>query len=424
MRAVAAATEADALVHDHGAPPPLGGIGCVVPFGRMAPLEHGRGVQRRTEWVLLTSGTTGPPKAVLHTLSSLTAAFGAGASVGAAAAEARVWSTFYDIRRYGGLQILLRALLGGNSMVLAHPDEAVDDFLRRAGECGVTHISGTPSHWRRALMSGRAGGFMPRYVRLSGEIADQGILDRLRAAFPAADIAHAFASTEAGVAFSVTDGRAGFPADLLERPAADVGLKIVDGSLRVRSAGVAQRYLGDGGREIPDADGFVDTRDLIERQGDRCLLRRPAGRDHQCRRHEGESGGSRSGDQPTSAGTPVAGTGAAQCRARRGGGGGCRACGRQARDAVEAVRSEILEACRRALAPHKVPVRLRFVPSLEVGHTGKLARPAPDRAQRHRLSAHGTSRMSTVLPAERAIRGAGSGARRDGRCWSPAAAAG
>ena len=52
------------------------------------------------------------------------------------------------------------------------------DFLVRAGAHGVTHISGTPSHWRRALMSTRPTD-CPQYVRLSGEIADQAILNNL-----------------------------------------------------------------------------------------------------------------------------------------------------------------------------------------------------------------------------------------------------
>src|SRR5207247_293364 len=121
-----------------------------------------------------------------------------------------LWTTFYDIRRYGGLQIFLRALLGGGSMVLSSARESPGDFLTRAGAHGVTHISGTPSHWRRALMSPSAHRIAPRYVRLSGEIADQAILDHLRACYPDARIAHAFASTEAGVAFDVGDGRAGF----------------------------------------------------------------------------------------------------------------------------------------------------------------------------------------------------------------------
>jgi acyl-coenzyme A synthetase/AMP-(fatty) acid ligase len=41
---------------------------------------------------------------------------------------------------------------------------------------------------------------------------------------------------------------------------------------------------------------------------------------------------------------------------------------------TKALKIEILEACRRALAPHKVPVAIRLVPSLDVASSGKLAR--------------------------------------------------
>ena len=68
---------------------------------------------RQTEWVMLTSGTTGVPKMVVHTLSGLTAAFR-----GRPIDDSVVWGTFYDIRRYGGLQIFLRTVLGGVSLAL------------------------------------------------------------------------------------------------------------------------------------------------------------------------------------------------------------------------------------------------------------------------------------------------------------------
>ena len=38
------------------------------------------------------------------------------------------------------------------------------------------------------------------------------------------------------------------------------------------------------------------------------------------------------------------------------------------------LRSQILEACRQALAPYKVPAAIRFVSSLEVASSGKLVR--------------------------------------------------
>src|SRR5207249_11206101 len=191
------------------------GVGTVVTCTpRIAPAAPERTGRYQTEWVLLTSGTTGRPKMVVHTLASLSGAMRGGRPPG----DPSVWSTFYDIRRYGGLQIFLRALLGGGSLVLSSAEESTADFLDRAGTHGVTHISGTPSHWRRALMSPAARRISPRYVRLSGEIADQAILDHLRLVYSEARIAHAFGSTEAGVAFAVADGFAGFPASLLHRP--------------------------------------------------------------------------------------------------------------------------------------------------------------------------------------------------------------
>ena len=215
-----------------------------------------------TEWVLLTSGTTGVPKLAIHTLSSLTGPL----DDGLAATSGIIWSTFYDVRRYGGLQMLLRALLGGGSMVLSSQDEKPTEFLLRLRRNRVTHVSGTPSHWRRALMSEAATAFSPSYVRLSGEIVDQSILDRLKRTYPMADIGHAFASTEAGVAFDVRDGKAGFPASYIGSPDLKAELRVVDNTLRIRSSRTARSYIG---APLNRHNGFVDTGDLVVLRGDR-----------------------------------------------------------------------------------------------------------------------------------------------------------
>src|SRR5204862_7369670 len=179
-----------------------------------------------------------------------------------------VWGTFYDIRRYGRLQIFLRAVLGRGSFVLSGAGMPIGEYLVRLGAHGATHVSGTPSHWRRALMSPEAGAIAPRYVRLSGEIADQGILNALRSFYPRARVCHAFASTEAGVGFEVDDGLEGFPASMLALRG-DVDMKVEDGSLRLRSARTALRYLGEENSALTDDEGFVDTGDIVELRGDR-----------------------------------------------------------------------------------------------------------------------------------------------------------
>ena len=150
-----------------------------------------------TEWVLFTSGTTGAPKLVLHTLASLTGPLQDGLVVPSGA----VWSTFYDVRRYGGLTILLRALIGGGSMVLSRGgrDGGGVSAIVQAG-AGVTHISGTPSHWRRALMSPAAGTAW-RLVMCGcpARLLTRRSSTSSARAYAGAEVAHAFASTEAGV---------------------------------------------------------------------------------------------------------------------------------------------------------------------------------------------------------------------------------
>jgi len=326
-----------------------------------------------TEWVLLTSGTTGQPKLVSHTFESLAGAL----PRQAAALNPVVWSTFYDIRRYGGLQIYLRAVLSGSSLVLSSGGESTHDFLARAAALGVTHISGTPSHWRRALMSGEVALISPQYVRLSGEVADQTVLDSLHAAFPGARVAHAFASTEAGVAFDVNDGLAGFPADLINDPKGSINMKVQNGTLWIRSGRTAARYLGEAAPPLAGADGYVDTGDMVELEAGRFYFR---GRKGGIINVGGLKVYPEEVESVLNADPRVR---MSRVTARRNPLVGSLVVadvvlsqGAQTIDEASAakLKSELLNACRRSLAAHKVPAQLRFVPALEMNAAGKLVR--------------------------------------------------
>lgn len=369
--------EANALVGDlaGAGPEPIGTLMHITATATVTPTNALRRQSHETEWVLLTSGTTGAPKLVAHTLQSL-----AGLSRVPMPVEKCIWSTFYDIRRYGGLQIYLRAVLGGVSLVLSSAKESAADFLARAGAIGVTHISGTPTHWRRALMSGVAQRISPQYVRLSGEIADQALLDSLRLVYPKARIVHAFASTEAGVAFDIEDGKAGFPAELLDRPSSSgVELKIEDGTLRIRGVRNASRYLGAAAPALAQSDGFVDTGDMVELRSRRYyFVGRKGGVIN--------VGGLKVHPEEVEAvinthprvrmslvkarKNPITGAIVVAEVVRNGDSG-------QVSDPADTqvLTKEIIDTCRRALPAHKVPAMIRFVPALEVSASGKLVRP-------------------------------------------------
>jgi acyl-CoA synthetase (AMP-forming)/AMP-acid ligase II len=346
----------------------------IIAASRPIPGPVRRLASESTEWILLTSGTTGTPKLVVHTLQSL----GGSLPTHSPSASRLTWSTFYDIRRYGGLQIYLRAVLSGSPLVLSSSGEPVVEFLARAGIAGVTHISGTPSHWRRALMSGEAASLNPQYVRLSGEVADQAVLDNLRAAYPEARIAHAFASTEAGVAFDVNDGLAGFPTSFIDHPTGDIELKVVDHTLRIRSRRNAARYLGTAPSLLVSDDGYVDTGDMVELENGRYYFRGRVGGvinvgGLKVYPEEVESVLNadprvrmslvRARRNPITGAVVVADVVLADAHSGA------------SSSLPDQVKSELLDACRRALAAHKVPAMLRFVASLEFTAAGKLVRP-------------------------------------------------
>ncbi|GLH80125.1 hypothetical protein SSBR45G_50340 [Bradyrhizobium sp. SSBR45G] len=364
--------EIDAVVTDQ----PARFSGCVdaliIPLELPRPAAKSAQTVRATEWLMLTSGTSGVPKIVGHTLEGLCGAIIGDRPVPGEAIP--VWATFYDIRRYGGLQIFLRAIVGGGSMVLSDPGEALADHIARLNARGVTHISGTPSHWRKLLMSGSAEQFAPRYVRLSGEIADQAVLDGLKQAFPQASIGHAYASTEAGVGFAVNDGLEGFPATLLGEGRGAVDMKVVDGSLRIRSRRAAHAYVGPDAAALTDADGYVDTGDMVELRGDRYYF---VGR----RNGIINVGGLKVHPEEIEAvinGHPEVRMSRAKSRRSPITGGivvaevVLTADNDPAR--ADTVRHEILAECRARLALHKVPAMIRFVPALDVTPAGKLAR--------------------------------------------------
>jgi acyl-coenzyme A synthetase/AMP-(fatty) acid ligase len=375
---VAKTSEADALITDQ---PEIAsmphGIGNVVLCGRsVAPADRDRSARIQTEWILLTSGTTGLPKLAVHTLASLA---GSGWHAGQPP-TAVVWSTFYDMRRYGGMHIFLHACIAGTSMVLSSAHESTAEFLVRASAHGVTHISGTPSHWRRALMSPQATRIAPVYLRMSGEIVDQAILNQVRSQYPMARVDHTFASTEAGVGFYVSDGLMGFPPEVLASNPL-IEMKVLDGTLRIRSNRTATRYLGEDTPVLKDSEGFVDTGDTIETRDGRCYF---AGRrdgiinvggrkvhpeevEAVINRHPGVAMSLvRAKKNPITGALVIADVvlknNSSQMILESEGA------------AANAQQNDILDFCRTELEPHKVPAAIHIVSTLSIGESGKLVR--------------------------------------------------
>lgn len=211
---------------------------------------------------LESSGTTGAPKRLRHDFDRLR-----GRLRGVAEEGAR-WLLTYDPGAFAGLQVMLTAAAAG-ALLVAMPRSAsvgvgIPGLAEAARRHAVTHVSGTPSFWRAFLMALGDAVLPLRAVTLGGEAADQPLLDRLAGRFPGARLRHIYASTEAGALFAVADGRAGFPASWLDDAPDGLALRIVDGVLEVRSPRAAPGTA--------DAEGWLSTGDLVDRQGDRVLF--------------------------------------------------------------------------------------------------------------------------------------------------------
>ncbi len=171
---------------------------------------------------LQTSGTTGVPKLVFHQWDKLLPAK-------TLSPDSR-WLLCYHPMSFAGLQVILQAVCSGATLI-ADTSASLEQKSRLALTHKVNAISLSPSQFK--VMSLCWQDDKPQLTRLTfgGEICDQHTLELARDLFPDTSIRHIYAATEAGVVFTVADGKAGFPADWLGKPGLPWLLEVKDEEL-------------------------------------------------------------------------------------------------------------------------------------------------------------------------------------------------
>lgn len=317
-----------------------------------------------TKWTLTTSGTTGLPKLIPHTLNSLTRSV----ARGKLAKEPR-WGLLYDPTRFAGLQVVLQALIGGGVLLVPDTHAPLSTQISDLKAARCTHLSATPTLWRRLLMAPGFSDLDLKQITLGGEIVDQQVLDTLKAAQPNARVTHIYASTEAGVGFAVTDGQAGFPAHLLNA-ATGMSMKIVNDVLWLRPSTKAQRSLVDVDVEI-DSDGFIRSGDRIKLLDDRAHF---LGRDNGTINVGGVKIHPEMVEQAVMS---VDGVQLAKISAKKSTIAGALVVADVMADSgidTKSLKSAIQSHCKATLEREAVPAIIRFVDSLTLNAAGKLIR--------------------------------------------------
>lgn len=220
-----------------------------------------------TTWLVPTSGTTSTPKLVLHSLNSLART---ALKTPRQDETSQVWALFYDVTRYAGYQVFFQAMLAGQTLVVPDLAKSMHESVQLCLLNYVTHISATATLWRKILMCPGSENLNLQQITLGGEAADTQILNALRKTFPNTRITHVYASTEAGVGMSVSDGMAGFPCSFLGSKANPVQIAIHSEHLFLRTKGAGQRYADK--QDILNDEGWIDTGDLVTIKGDRFYI--------------------------------------------------------------------------------------------------------------------------------------------------------
>ena len=222
----------------------------------------------KTRWLIATSGTTATPKLVSHTFKSLTRTTKFNIEHG----KNVTWGMLYDFARFAGLQVLLQSAASGSKLIAPLYEDSLVNKINSFINYKCTHLSATPTLWRKILMTPNSKEINLLHATLGGEIADDRILSSINFQYPKAKIVHIFASTEAGVGFSVSDKKSGFPKNYLEKSPLGVGIKIKDNKLFIRNEHVHNKYLGNN-KSFGSSDGWIDTGDSVHIKNDRVLFR-------------------------------------------------------------------------------------------------------------------------------------------------------
>lgn len=193
---------------------------------------------------LFTSGTTGKPKLVKHSVENFLKNVRIDESK-----KNDVWGLCFNPTHMAGLQVILQAFFNENILInlFNKPSDFIFEQIRNQN---ITHISATPT-WFRLLKKDVKPNFTIKHITLGGEKSNVELHKNLNKIFPEAKILNIYASTEAGTLF-VSNG------EHFTIHSSKIGfVKIENNSIFIKS-----EILGES--EITKKETWYNTGDVVE----------------------------------------------------------------------------------------------------------------------------------------------------------------
>lgn len=208
--------------------------------------------------ILYSSGSSGPPKAALHDLEPLFEKF-------RTPRPAMRTAGFLLFDHIGGLNTLWHVLSNGG-LFACLPDRSGDAVARAIEEHALELLPTSPTFINLLLLSGaveRHDLSSLRVITYGTEPMPETTLRRINAALPSVQLRQTYGLSELGILRAKSEG-----SDSLWVKLGGEGYetRIVDGILHIKARSAMLGYLN---ADAPfDADGWFNTNDLVEQQGD------------------------------------------------------------------------------------------------------------------------------------------------------------
>ena len=157
-------------------------------------------IETNKDWTLtlFTSGTTGLPKRVTHSINNLTRFVRISDKH-----KYDIWGFAYNPTHIAGIQVFFQALLNRNTIIDLY-NVSKNEVYKRIEEYQITNISATPTFYRMLIPINK---YYPSIRRITsgGERFDVNLSENLLRIFPNAKLRNIYASTEAGSVLESTN---------------------------------------------------------------------------------------------------------------------------------------------------------------------------------------------------------------------------
>ena len=202
-------------------------------------------LKSKSEVTIFTSGTTGQPKKVIHSVQTLSRSIRISDKH-----QNNIWGFAYNPTHMAGIQVFLQSFFNNNTIVNLFGSSRNYIYIL-INNYSISHISATPTFYRLLLPIENLCSSVQR-ITFGGEKSDNKLYNSIIQIFPNAKINNIYASTEAGSLFSAKGEYFQIPQNIIDR------IKVENEELLIHKS-----LLGKSDSFIFSGE-FYCTGDLIE----------------------------------------------------------------------------------------------------------------------------------------------------------------